>query len=73
MLGDFHNVAAAEPGWAEKYTKNQVKYSDQPAVEGFEHLQEVQKAGYLNKNFASANLSDGLDMLATGEGRSTRS
>ena len=27
VLGDFHNVAAAEPDFAEKYTKNQAKYA----------------------------------------------
>ena len=38
------------------------------AIEGFEHLQEVQEAGYLNEDFASANLDDGLDQLADGDG-----
>lgn len=68
VLGDFHNVAAADPDWAEKYTANQVKYAEQPALRGFEHLQEVHDAGYMNEDFASAELVDGLRLLATGEG-----
>jgi raffinose/stachyose/melibiose transport system substrate-binding protein len=68
VLADFHNVATSDPQWADKYTKNQVKYSDEPAVNGFEHLQEVQEAGFLNEDFASATLDDGLAMLAKGEG-----
>lgn len=68
VLGDFHNVAAQDPDWAEKYTAGEVKYADQPALEGFEHLEQVHDAGYLNKDFASAELVDGLRMLATGQG-----
>ncbi len=62
VLGDFHNVAAAEPDFADKYTKNQAKYATSPAaIKGFQHLQEVHDAGYLNKDFASAKLTDGLE------------
>ncbi|MEV4621412.1 extracellular solute-binding protein [Asanoa sp. NPDC049573] len=69
VLGDFHNVSAADPGFADKYTKNQVKYATSPAaLEGFKHLQEVHDAGYLNKDFASAKYEDGQRMIALGEG-----
>ncbi|GAA1570586.1 hypothetical protein GCM10009789_25130 [Kribbella sancticallisti] len=69
VLGDFHNVAAAEPDFADKYTKNQAKYATSPAaIRGFEHTQEVHDAGYENKDFASAKLPDGLRMLAQGKG-----
>ncbi|MFG1996158.1 ABC transporter substrate-binding protein [Actinoplanes sp. NPDC048988] len=69
ILGDYHNVEAAEPGWADKYTKNQAKYATSPpARAGFEHLQQVHDAGYINKDFASAKLTDGLTKLATGQG-----
>jgi raffinose/stachyose/melibiose transport system substrate-binding protein len=44
VLADYHTVAAAVPGWDEKYTANQVKYSQEPAIEGFRHLEEVNKA-----------------------------
>jgi raffinose/stachyose/melibiose transport system substrate-binding protein len=69
VLGDFHNVSAADPSFADKYTKNQVKYATSPAaLEGFTHLQEVHDAGYLNKDFASAKYEDGQRMIALGEG-----
>ncbi|GID91725.1 ABC transporter substrate-binding protein [Amorphoplanes digitatis] len=69
VLGDFHNVSAAEPDFAEKYTKNQAKYATSAAaIKGFQHLQEVHDAGYLNKDFASAKFDDGLKKLAQGEG-----
>jgi raffinose/stachyose/melibiose transport system substrate-binding protein len=68
VLADYHNVAAAAPGWDEKYTANQVKYSQEPAIEGFRHLEEVNKAGYLNKNFASVKFPPALSMLANGKG-----
>ncbi|WP_427893075.1 ABC transporter substrate-binding protein [Kribbella sp. GL6] len=69
VLGDFHNVAAAEPDFADKYTKNQAKYATSPAaLKGFEHTEAVHDAGFENKDFASAKLPDGLKMLATGQG-----
>ncbi|MGZ0145581.1 ABC transporter substrate-binding protein [Kribbella sp. WER1] len=69
VLGDFHNVAAAEPDFADKYTKNQAKYATSPAaIKGFQHTEAVHDAGYENKDFASAKLPDGLKMLATGKG-----
>jgi raffinose/stachyose/melibiose transport system substrate-binding protein len=69
ILGDYHNVAAADPDFADKYTKNQAKYATTPAArKGFDHLQQIHDAGYLNKDFASAKLADGMRELAKGEG-----
>ena len=68
VLGDYHNVAAKDPSWATKYTKNQVHYAQQPALEGFDHLQQVHDAGYENKNYGSAKYTDGIEMLAKGQG-----
>jgi raffinose/stachyose/melibiose transport system substrate-binding protein len=67
VLGDFHNVAAAVPTFAADYTANKAKYATTPeALAGFEHIQEVKDAGYLNKDFASAKLTDGIKAVATG-------
>ena len=67
VLGDYHNVEAADPDFAAKYTANEAKYATTPAaLAGFQHIQEVQDAGYLNKDFASAKLNDGLEAVATG-------
>jgi raffinose/stachyose/melibiose transport system substrate-binding protein len=69
VLGDFHNVAAEEPDFAEDYTAGKAKYADTPAASrGFQHLQDVYEAGYMNEDFASAGLEDGLRMVAQGEG-----
>jgi raffinose/stachyose/melibiose transport system substrate-binding protein len=68
VLGDYHNVAAADPEWDKKYTANQVKYAQEPAVDGFKHLEEVNKAEYLNKNFGSIKFPAALSLLAQGKG-----
>lgn len=69
VLADFHNVAKAEPNFATDYTAGKVKYATSPAaLRGFQHLQEVHDAGFMNADFASAKQEDGLRMLATGKG-----
>ncbi len=68
VLADFHNVAAAEPSFAEDYTANKAKFATTPAaLAGFEHLEQVNKNGYLNEDFASAKLNDGLTAVANGD------
>jgi raffinose/stachyose/melibiose transport system substrate-binding protein len=68
VLGDFHNVAAAEPDFAAKFTANQAKFATSPAaIKGFEHLQAVHDAGYQNSDFASAKFADGLHLVASGQ------
>lgn len=68
VLADFHNVTAEQPDWAEKYTANQAKYVDQPALKGFQRLQEVYDAGYFNKDFASIQMPQALQYLVEGKG-----
>jgi raffinose/stachyose/melibiose transport system substrate-binding protein len=68
VLADYHNVAAMSPGWDQKYTRNQVKYEQPPALEGFQHLEEVKKDGYLNKNYGSLKVPQALSYLAQGKG-----
>ncbi|MFI5897708.1 ABC transporter substrate-binding protein [Actinoplanes sp. NPDC051513] len=71
VLGDFANVLSADPQFADKYTKNQAKYATTPAaLAGFQHLQQVHEAGYENKDFASAKVTDALRYLAQGKGAS---
>jgi raffinose/stachyose/melibiose transport system substrate-binding protein len=68
VLGDYANVESAVPDFAERYTANQAKYATTPeALAGFEHIQQVRDAGYLNSDFASAKLNDGMKAVATGE------
>ena len=67
VLGDYHNVEAAVPDFAAKYTAGQLKYATTPAaLAGFQHIQDVKDAGYFNKDFASAKLNDGVKAIATG-------
>ena len=69
VLGDFYNVLAAVPDFADQYTANKAKYATTPAaLKGFEHQEEVFKAGYLNDDFQAASYEEGLAKLATGEG-----
>jgi raffinose/stachyose/melibiose transport system substrate-binding protein len=69
VLGDYFNVQAAVPDFAEKYTANQIKYATTPAaMRGFEHGKEVFDAGFLNADASAATLDDALRQLATGEG-----
>jgi raffinose/stachyose/melibiose transport system substrate-binding protein len=66
VLGDFANVAAQDPEWAEQYTANKRKYADQPALQAFKNQQDAFDSGYFNKNFASAKYDDGIKAVATG-------
>ena len=69
VLADFHNVSSAQADFAEKYTGNQAKFANTPAaLRGFQKLQEVHDAGYLNKDFASLKFEAGLKALADGAG-----
>lgn len=69
LLGDFHNVASADPKFAENYTAGRAKFATTPvARRGFEYLEEIKKAGYLNDDFAAASYDEGLRMVASGKG-----
>jgi raffinose/stachyose/melibiose transport system substrate-binding protein len=68
VLGDFHNVASANPTFAEDYTANKVKYStDAAAVKGFEKTAEPQKRGWLNRGAGSTTFDQGMKLLASGK------
>jgi raffinose/stachyose/melibiose transport system substrate-binding protein len=68
VLADYYNVEMANPGWAAAYTANKAKYANTPAAaKGFEHLEEVFKGGFLNKDFGAATFNDGMKMVANGE------
>jgi raffinose/stachyose/melibiose transport system substrate-binding protein len=69
VLGDFYNVLKAEPDFPERYTANQAKFATSAAaLKGFQHQEDVFKAGHLNADFASATFDDGLRMVSKGEG-----
>ncbi len=69
ILADEFNVQAEEPNFPDLFTVNRANISNTPAaMAGFNHLEEVHKAGFQNKDFASATLDVGLKYLATGKG-----
>ncbi len=69
VLADYYNVQAEVPNFAADYTANKAKYATTPAaMRGFEHLEAVFKAGYMNPDFGVAKFEDGMRMVATGEG-----
>ncbi|MGP3960616.1 ABC transporter substrate-binding protein [Nonomuraea sp. 3N208] len=69
VLGDFYNVQAADPTFAQNYTANKAKFATTPAaMAGFQHLAEVHSKGYLNKGFGSATNDQGMKMLIEGQG-----
>lgn len=68
VLGDFYNVQAEVPTFAADYTANKAKYANTPAAaRGFQYLEDVFKAGYINEDFGVAKFEDGMRMVATGE------
>lgn len=69
VLADQFNVQVADPSFAAKYTTNKAKIATTPAaLVGWQHLQDLKKAGFLNKDYASATYDKGLQYLATGKG-----
>ncbi|BAK38222.1 putative ABC transporter substrate-binding protein [Microlunatus phosphovorus NM-1] len=67
VLADYHNVEAQIPDFAEQYTAGKIKFATTPeARAGFEHIQQVADEGLLNKDFASAKMTDGVKAVATG-------
>ena len=69
VLGDHFNVAAAMPGFEDKFTANKIVLAKNPAtLAGFQHLEEVRKAGYYNKDVASTTFAKALEYLALGKG-----
>jgi raffinose/stachyose/melibiose transport system substrate-binding protein len=70
VLGDFANVSAVNPDWAEEYTANDpnAKNVEEPAFAGFAHGAEVFEKGLLNEDFPSMTNAQAMGALANGEG-----
>ncbi|HEX7404822.1 MAG TPA: ABC transporter substrate-binding protein [Candidatus Nanopelagicaceae bacterium] len=69
VLADQFNVQAIDPNFASEFTSNRAKVATTPyAFAGFQHLEDIHKAAYLNGDYATANLDKGLGYLATGKG-----
>jgi raffinose/stachyose/melibiose transport system substrate-binding protein len=69
VLGDYYNVAQAEPNFAADYTANKVKFANDPAaMAGFNYLQEGFQKGWYEKDFATTSFVQALKLLADGGG-----
>jgi raffinose/stachyose/melibiose transport system substrate-binding protein len=67
FLSEEYYIKQAMPDWPAKYTANKANYSTVPAaLRSFEKLAE--SAQYLNRDYLSTTLAQGLEMLATGQG-----
>src|SRR6476646_5432272 len=68
VLGDFHNIAATNPKWADEYTANKTKYATDPvALKGFEKAAEPKQKGWLNSSAGSTTFAQGIKQLAQGK------
>ncbi|MGR6920190.1 ABC transporter substrate-binding protein [[Actinomadura] parvosata] len=69
VLGDYYNVQAAVPAFAQDYTANKAKFATTPAATaGFQHLADVHAKGYLQEGFGSATNDQGMKLLVEGKG-----
>ena len=68
VLADYYNVAQANPNFAADYTANKIKFASDPAaMAGFSYLEEGNKKGWYQKDYATTKFEQGLKMLADGK------
>lgn len=68
VLADYYNVAQANPNFAADYTANKIKFASDPAAaEGFGYLEEGNKKGWYQKDYATTKFEQGLKLLADGQ------
>ena len=69
VLGDFNNVLAEDPDWAEEYTNNEAKYVDEPALAGLRApAGGVREGGCSTRTSRRPRTPTACAMVATGEG-----
>jgi raffinose/stachyose/melibiose transport system substrate-binding protein len=68
VLADYYNTWKADPEWATKYTANDptAKYVTDPALKGFQRLEEGFNKGWWQEDFGTDKFDEGLAMLAEG-------
>ena len=68
VLADYYNVAQASPTFADDYTAGKIKFASNPAaMEGFGYLEEGNKKGWYQKDYATTKFEQGLKLLADGK------
>lgn len=69
MLADNYNVLAENPSFPDDFTENKAKMATTPSVlRSFEKLEEINKKGFMNKDFNATGYEAGLKMLVDGSG-----
>jgi len=68
VLADYYNLAQQEPTFAADYTASKVKLANDPtAMEGFSYLEEGNKKGWYEQDYATMKFEPGLKVLADGK------
>ena len=66
FLGDYYNIAAANPTFADNYTEGKAKYADVPeATRSWTKYEDL--VDYLNADKSAATVTDGNFAIGTGE------
>lgn len=66
FLGDYYNIAAVNPTFADDYTEGKAKYADVPeATRSWTKYEDL--VDYLNADKSAATVTDGNFAIATGE------
>ncbi len=66
FLGDYYNIAAKNPDFADDYTNGKAKYADVPeATRSWTKYEDL--VDYLNADKSAATVTDGNFAIATGE------
>jgi raffinose/stachyose/melibiose transport system substrate-binding protein len=69
VLADNHNVLSENSTFPADLTANKAKFATTPsAVRSFEKLSEVSQNGYLNQDYQTSTVKDGMEMLVQGTG-----
>lgn len=65
-LGDYYNLEAANPEFAEKFEAGEAKYATDPAgLKSFQKMEDL--IPYYNSDYLATSYDDGCEMLAEGE------
>ena len=72
VLGDFANVAAKDPKWAEQYTANKRKYVDQPALQSFDNQQDASRPATTTRTSPRPSTTTGSRLSPPARRRTTR-
>ncbi|WP_430645532.1 ABC transporter substrate-binding protein [Agromyces sp. GXS1127] len=68
VLGDFYNVLAEDPAFAEEITANETTWADGAGLQSFQKLQDLADAGAFNEDYSTLLFDQALAKLAEGEG-----